>query len=193
MNIPVPHVGFERRTRLFDIHHFCSHFPLKWVFCWCQGSVSRWDVWSTAEKRGITDVKQNFTPLAERWTVHVPAVWIFHKTQDHFLGLAHFATTNFMTKIVPLFKNNGIISNYFMLNNGIVPNYLMSLRLRMTRYFKKQQKKNLNYYSNFKHYRVYITLMSSCPPALLTPSCPFSISGARKFIELAAKMDALSI
>lgn len=31
---------------------FLPTFPLKWVLCRCQGSVSRWDVWSPAEKNG---------------------------------------------------------------------------------------------------------------------------------------------
>lgn len=47
--------------------------------------------------------------------------------------------------MVPLFKNNGIISNYFMPNNGIVPNYFMSLKLKDDKiyFFKKATTKKI--------------------------------------------------
>lgn len=77
---------------------FCPHFLWSESYVDVKGVFPGGMFDPQLKKMETTDVKQSFTPLAKRWTVYVPAAWIFHKTQDHFLGLAHFATTNYKTK-----------------------------------------------------------------------------------------------
>lgn len=76
-----------------------------------------------------------------------------------------------------------------MPNNDIVPNYFMSLKLKLD---KENNTKNQNYNSIFKHYSV----LYWCPAVLhlfLLPAVHWVSEILGKFIELAAKMDALSI
>lgn len=65
MNIPLPHVGSERTTRLCGIRLFCSLFLQSESDVHVKGVFPGGMLDPQLEKMGTTDVKQSFSPLTE--------------------------------------------------------------------------------------------------------------------------------